>query len=165
MARASASATAALLAGGLLLAAGAADGGVLPRAPASTCPVSSTSSHPVSGRPSFNAGSARIAVALPKGARFLAVPDGRPGWASIQRDGWIRTKLGWFTARGAPRIVGRRVDRADLRLRAHVGPLSSASDGIFYPSILTFPSLGCWRITATAGGARIVVTVNVVRAA
>lgn len=121
------------------------------------CPVSRTSSHPVPRRPSFNVGNPRIAVHVPEGARFVAIPDGSPrgGSAFVQRDGWIRTKLGWFTARGTPRVAGRRIDGSGRRLRADVGPLGYASGGAFYPSLLYFPSFGCWRITATAGGARL----------
>jgi hypothetical protein len=129
------------------------------------CRVSSTS-HPVPGRPSFNFGNARIAVDLPDGARFVAVPDGSPrgGWAFIQKDGWIRAKIGWFTRRGTPRVIGRRVDGTGRRLRADVGALAY-SGGPFYPSLLYFPSFGCWKITATAGGARLDATVIVTRSA
>jgi hypothetical protein len=133
---------------------------------ADRCRVSSTSSHPVPGRPSFNFGNARIAVDLPKGARFVAILDGSPrgGSAFIQKDGWIRTKLGWFASpRGAPRITGRRVDGMGRRLRADVGPLSFTSNGTFYPSLIYFPSFGCWRITATAGGAHLTAIVKVTR--
>jgi hypothetical protein len=127
-----------------------------------TCPVSKTSSHPVPGRPSFNFGTARIAVDLPEAATFIAVPDGRAGQAFIQKNGWIRTKLGWFTARGTPRVTGRRTDGTGRRLRADVGPRSYAT-GPFYPSLLYFPSLGCWRITATTGSAHLIAIVNVRR--
>jgi hypothetical protein len=128
------------------------------------CRVSRLSSHPVPGRPSFNFGNARIAVDLPEGARFLAVPEERPGNAFIQKDGWIRTKLGWFSAHGVPAVSGRRVDGTGRRLRADVGPLSYApGDGPFYPSLLYFPSFGCWRITATVGGARLNAVVIVMR--
>ncbi|MFL5954875.1 MAG: hypothetical protein ACJ76I_12300 [Gaiellaceae bacterium] len=132
---------------------------------ADRCGVSSTSSHPVPGRPSFNFGNARIAVDLPKGARFVAIPDGSPrgGSAFIQKDGWIRTKLGWFASRGTPRITGRRVEGTARPLRADVGPLSSTSNGTFYPSRIYFPSFGCWRITAAAGGARLTAIVEVTR--
>jgi hypothetical protein len=149
----------------ILLGAGGAEPLALGEAHAAgPCRMSSTSSHPVPGRPSFNFGNARIAVNLPKGARFLAVPDGKPGGASIQKDGWIRTKVGWFSARGTPAVAGRRVDGTGRRLRADVGPLSYAlGSGPFYPSLLYFPSFGCWRITATAGGARLDATVNVIR--
>jgi hypothetical protein len=126
------------------------------------CRVSNT--HPVQGHSSFNLGNTRIAVALPKGATFAAVPEGRPGWAAIQNDGWIRTKLGWWTAHGAPSIVGRRLDQPARRLRADIGPLSfAAGTGSFYPSNLYFPSFGCWRITATADGAHLTAIVKVVR--
>ncbi len=126
--------------------------------------MSKSSSHPVPGRPSFNFGNARIAADLPHGATFLAVPDGRPGGAFIQSDGWIRTKLGWFTARGSPHVTGRRVGGTGRPLRADVGPLSSTADGTtFYPSLLYFPSFGCWRITATAAGSHLTATVNVMR--
>src|SRR5579862_8162756 len=107
-----------LLAGALLLSGVAL--AVRDAPAADPCRVSKTSSHPVPGRPSFNFGNARIAVALPAGARFVAVPDGRPGWAFIQRNGWIRTKVGWFAARGTPSVSGRRVDRTGRRLRADV---------------------------------------------
>ena len=129
------------------------------------CRVSKTFSHPVPGRPSFNFGNAQIAVGLPEGARFVAIPDGSPrgGQAFIQKDGWIRTKLGWFSARGTPRVTGRRVDGTGRALRADVGPLSSSSGGSFYPSLLYFSSFGCWRITAAAGGARLSAIVNVTR--
>lgn len=131
---------------------------------ASLCRVSKASSHPVPGRSSFNFGNARIAVDLPEGARFRAVPDGRPGGAFIQKDGWIRAKLGWFAARGNPVVTGRRVDGTGRRLRADVGPLSYAlGSGPFYPSLLYFPTFGCWKITATAGGARLTAIVRVVR--
>jgi|tagenome__1003787_1003787.scaffolds.fasta_scaffold20797330_1 hypothetical protein len=132
---------------------------------AERCRVSRTTLHPVPGRPSFNFGNARIAVDLPKGARFVAIRDGSPrgGSAFIQKDGWIRTKLGWFAARGAPRITGRRADGAGPRLRADVGPLSYTSNGSFYPSLIYFSSFGCWRITAAAGGARLSAIVVVTR--
>jgi hypothetical protein len=132
---------------------------------AQRCPVSKTTSHPVPGRSSFNFGNARIAVALPEGARFAAIPDGSPrgGQAFIQKDGWIRTKLGWFAAHGTPRVGGRRVDGTGRTLRADVGPLSYTSNGPFYPSLLYFPMTGCWRITASAGGARLSAVVNVTR--
>jgi hypothetical protein len=130
---------------------------------AERCRLSKTSSHPV--RPSFNFGNARIAVAFPEGARFVAVPDSSPrgGGAFIQRDGRIRTKVGWFAVHGAPRVTGRRVDGTGRRLRADVGPLSYSSSGTFYPSLLYFPSFGCWRIAAAAGGAHLSAIVNVTR--
>jgi hypothetical protein len=129
---------------------------------AQRCPVSKTSSHPVPGRSSFNFGNARIAVDLPKAATFIAVPDDSPrgGRAFIQKNGWIRTKVGWFTIRRTPHVTGRRTDATGRLLRVDMGSRSYAN-GPFYPSLLYFPSLGCWRITATAGGAHLIAIVNV----
>jgi hypothetical protein len=130
---------------------------------AATCRVSTLSPHVVPGRSSFNFGNPRIAVALPPRTTFIAVPDGMPGGAFIQKDGWIRTKVGWFAAHGAPRVTGRRLDGKGGHVRADVGPLSFVSGGTFYPSLLYFPSLGCWRIDAVAGGAHLRAIVSVVR--
>ena len=125
------------------------------------CQVSSPTAHP---HPYFDFGNTRIAVGLPPRATFVAVPDGKPGWAFVQRDGWIRTKIGWWTADGPPRVSGRRLDRPGRPLRDDMGPLSYGTPGgPFYPSLLYFPTTGCWRITATAGGARLVAVVRVVR--
>jgi hypothetical protein len=118
---------------------------------------------PLAWKPSFNYGNRRIAVALPPRATYLVVPEGEPGMAWLQDDGWIRTKVGWWTAHGKPRVTGRRIDAAAKPLRAEIGPLSASANTTFYPSGLYFPSTGCWRITATAGGARLVATVKVVR--
>ena len=132
---------------------------------AAGCQVSTPTGRPVPGRSSFNFGNARIAVALPPRATFAAIPDGSPGGANafIQHDGWIRTKLGWWTAHETPRVTGRRLDGTSRPLRADIGPLSGTLNGTFYPSNLYFSSFGCWRITATADGARLVAVVRVVR--
>jgi hypothetical protein len=127
------------------------------------CTVSRTTGHPVPGRPSFNVGNARIAVDLPSGATFVAVPETEPGGAFVQQDGWIRAKVGWWRARGTLRVGGRRLDAHAPPLRADVGPPSSTPSGlVFVPSLLYFPTIGCWRITATAGGARLAAVVRVV---
>lgn len=151
--------------GALLFVGGAQRIAVSDVSAAVLCRVSNTAMHPVPGRPAFNFGSARLAVHLPEGARFAAIPASSSGGANafIQKNGLIRTKLGWFAARGTPKVTGRRVDGSGRRLRADVGPLSSSGGGPFYPSNLYFPSFGCWRITATAGGARLHATVRVFR--
>ena len=134
-------------------------------ATAAACRVSRVAARPVPGRPSFNLGNAHVAVSLPRDATFRAIPDGSPrgGHAFVQRDGWIRTKLGWWSDRGQPRVTGRRLDGVAPPLRADVGPLSWASSGSFYPSLLYFSSTGCWRITATVRGARLDTVVRVVK--
>jgi hypothetical protein len=123
--------------------------------------VSSPTAHP---HPSFNYGNDSIAVSLPARATFVAVPEGRPGAAIVQQDGWSRAKVGWWAPHGQPLVSGRRIDARSRPLRADVGPLSWASPGgDFYPSLLYFSAPGCWRITATTGPARLVAVVRVVR--
>jgi hypothetical protein len=128
------------------------------------CPVSKLA-RPLPGRTSFNFGNARIAVALPPGTTFAAIPDGAPGGANafLQEDGWIRTKLGWFAKAGPPRVTGHPFGRLRPQLRSDVGPLSATSSGVFYPSLLYFPAFGCWKISARAGGDRLEAVVRVVR--
>jgi hypothetical protein len=119
---------------------------------------------PLAHNRSFNFGTRRIAVSLPPRATFVAVPQDQPGRAFLQRNGWIRTKLGWWTWRGRrPHVAGHRTDGSTRPLRADVGPLSWDGSVHFYPSSLYFPSVGCWRITATAGSARLVAVVKVVK--
>jgi hypothetical protein len=144
------------------LVAGAGGAQARPAGAAFQCRVSGTG-RPVPARPSFNVGNARIAVDLPPRATFVAVPENEAGGARVQKDGWIRTKVGWWTARGTPQVRGRRLDRAARPLRAVVGPLSYASSGSFYPSLLYFSSTGCWKLTATAGTARLDAVVRVVK--
>jgi hypothetical protein len=149
----------------LILGAGwalASPGGVPASGTSTTvrCPIATPTARP---RPSFDFGTARLAVALPPGATFVAVPDGKPGRASLQTNGWIRAKLGWWAAAGAPRVTGRRLDAPARPLRVDMGPLSQAvPGGDFYPSNLYFSSGGCWRLTAVSGNARLVAVVRVV---
>jgi len=140
----------------------AADAPSALRVISSSCAASSVTGRPIPRRPSFNFGSSRLAVSLPTRATFVAVPEGQPGAAFIQADGWIRAKVGWWSPLGKPRVAGRRIDRPARPLRTDVGPLSWATSGRFYPSDLYFSSLGCWRISATAGGARLIAVVRVV---
>ena len=132
-----------------------------PLAAAAPCPVSATA--PIPGRTAFNVGTARLAVALPKDARFVAVREGRPGGAWVQQDGWIRTKLGWLSPGHAPRVEGRRIDGRSRPLRVDMGVLSYSETGRFYPSLLYFPSAGCWKLTAHNGSVRLDVVVRVVK--
>ena len=124
------------------------------------CPVSATA--PIPGRTAFNVGTTRLAVALPKDATFVAVRDGRPGWAWVQQDGWIRTKLGWLSPGRVPKVEGRRLDGRSRPLRVDMGVSSFAETGRFYPSLLYFRSAGCWKLTASNGSASLDVVVRVV---
>lgn len=117
--------------------------------------------YPDPAQPSFNYGNATIRVALspPDG---LIVAGRLPGGgvrASINPDGSIDAKFGWWRAGSGPiRISGRRVDRSAPPLRAHVPRGYGAG---FQATGLTFPTTGCWRITGRYAGASLTFTVLV----
>jgi hypothetical protein len=97
--------------------------------------------------PSFNYGNKTIRVSLyPPNGKLVAgrLADGGT-WATIQPDGSIDAKFGWWRAgSGKIRISGRRLDAPAPPLRAHV------PDGYgpgFQATGLTFPTTGCWRVT------------------
>jgi hypothetical protein len=130
------------------------------RAASQTCPLTIPSAKLPGG---FNVGSTRLGVALPPFGVYVAVPDVRPGWAWAQNDGLIRAKVGWSRERGPLRVVGRRLDRSAPPLRADIGPEASYP-GSFSPSRLYFPTPGCWKLTARAGGTTLGLVVLIVRA-
>ena len=128
---------------------------------APACPVSTLS--PITGRTSFNIGTTQLAVSLHSGATYVAVPEGRPGSAFVE-SGRIRVKLGWLSPSGGPRVTGRRLDAPAARLRVDMGVKSFVpGGGEFYPSHLYFPTIGCWRVTASNAKSNLTFTVRVVR--
>ena len=110
----------------------------------------------------FNFGNARLRVHLgwPKGKLAAGIlPDGGSR-ATVEEDGSIHAKLGWW--RGVPgrlRITGRRLDAAAPPLRAHV-PEGYGPRG-FQPTGLVFPTVGCWRVVGRVGDARLTFVVKV----
>ena len=111
--------------------------------------------------PSFTYGNAKIAVALnPPSGRLVAGPLPGGGMrATINPDGSIYAKVGWWRAGdGAIAIAGRRLDRRAPPLRADVPPGYGAG---FQATALTFPTVGCWRVTGAWRGFRIAFVVQV----
>lgn len=63
-------------------------------------------------------------------------------------------KFGWWRAEpGRLRISGHLVDDPGSQLTAEVSSGYGASG--FQPSAVTFPTEGCWRVTATVGSAEL----------
>jgi hypothetical protein len=83
--------------------------------------------------------------------------------AEANPDGSVYAKLGWW--RGVPgrfSITGRRLDRPAPPLHVSLHTASYPPIG-FIPSGLTFPTTGCWRVTATQGIGRLTFVVEVTK--
>jgi hypothetical protein len=112
---------------------------------------------------SFDYGNGAIAVALnPPNGRLVAgrLPGG--GYrATINDDGSIDAKVGWWRAgAGRIRIAGSRLDVPAPPLQAHVpGGYGSG----FQATGLTFPTTGCWRVTGRYGSAHLTYVVLVTK--
>lgn len=130
------------------------------RSPAQApCPV--TKPGPSSG--GFNYGHARLRVNLwPRGVLPAGPLPGGGSYATIQADGSIRAKLGWWRGvEGRLRISGARLDQPALPLSASV-PGGYLPTG-FQPSGLIFPTEGCWRVVGQVGRARLAFVVRVLK--
>jgi hypothetical protein len=113
---------------------------------------------------SFDYGNARIAVALnpPSGKLVAGRLPGGGLRATINRDGSIDAKVGWWRAKASPRItiVGRRLDAPAAALKAYI---PHGYDRGFQATGLTFPTPGCWRVTGTFGNAHLTFVVLVTK--
>lgn len=129
------------------------------------CRVTDVRGRPVPdpAQPSFNYGNETIRVALaPRDGQIVAglLPGGGMR-ATINADGSIDAKVGWWRAgSGRPVITGRRIDGYAAPLRAHVP--NGYSPG-FQATGLTFPTTGCWRVSGSYGGASLTFTVRVTK--
>jgi hypothetical protein len=114
------------------------------------------------GAAAFNFGTADLRVHLnwPRGRLRAGVLPGGGTIATINADGSITAKVGWW--RGIPGklvISGRRLDGEAPPLRADV-PEGYGSQG-FQPTGLTFPTTGCWEVTGKVGDAELTFVVTV----
>jgi hypothetical protein len=137
-------------------------------APALRCSPSQPSPHrgarPFSAA-SFNYGTRLLRVELPPRGRLVAgtLPDGG-AMATIGRDGSITAKTGWWRGlRGRLVVSGQRLDRRADPLRAAFPPPNSYGATGFVPSSLTFPTPGCWRVSARLGPARLSFVLSVTK--
>jgi hypothetical protein len=126
--------------------------------PVAQCQVTRPSSFPMRG---FTYGNAAIGVVLWPRGRLRAGPlRGGGSFATVNDDGSIRAKLGWWRiSHGRLRISGRRLDAPAPALRADV-PDGYGDFGL-QVSALTFPEPGCWRITGRLGHSSLAIVVRV----
>lgn len=113
---------------------------------------------------SFNHGNGSLWIALwwpRRGVLAGIAPDGSAE-ATIEADGSIHLKVGWYRgANGKLRIGGRRLDATASPLRAHV-PDGYGARG-FQATGLIFPTVGCWHVTGTVGRASLTFVVRVAK--
>jgi hypothetical protein len=126
------------------------------------CPATSPNGKSPASSDGFNHGNRSLAVALwPKG-RLVAgpLPDGG-SYAEIKPDGSIVAKLGWWRGVEGPLTIrGERLDGSSAPLRAAVPQSGYGSTG-FLPSLLMFPTQGCWKVVGSIGRANLTFVVLV----
>lgn len=131
---------------------------------AGTLPARTARSGPVPSAAAFNYGSARLRVQLgwPKGHLAAGIlPDGGSR-ATVEEDGSIHLKLGWWRGvAGRLSITGRRLDGRAAPLMAHV-PAGYGPRG-FQPTGLVFPIVGCWRVVGKVGDVSLAFVVRVTK--
>jgi hypothetical protein len=126
------------------------------------CPVTVPQRASASG---FNYGNSRLrAVIWPRGHLVAGILPGGGSFATINRDGSITAKLGWWRAiPGRLTIRGRRLDAPAPPLWASVPATQNYGPTGFIPTFVTFPTTGCWKVTGKQGSAHITFVVNVTK--
>ena len=129
-----------------------------------TLPTRTARSGPVPSTAAFDYGSGflRVQLGWPKGHLAAGIlPDGGSR-ATVEQDGSIHTKLGWWRGvSGRLSITGRRLDGWAAPLEAHV-PAGYGRRG-FQPTGLVFPTVGCWRVVGKVGDVRLAFVVRVTK--
>jgi hypothetical protein len=129
-----------------------------PVTPPQTVPPPDTSGF---GPEAFNYGGTKLRAHLwPRGILFVGELPGGGFYATMQADGAIHAKVGWW--RGVPgrlAITGRRLDGPAPPLRANVPPGYGRTG--FQPVGLLFPAMGCWRVVGAVRDVRLAFVVKV----
>lgn len=158
--------TAATVALALFVVRGSEDTSGLVRQAASSCPVTVPDGEPPprSRATSGWHGSRKVRVTLPQDGRLVVTtqspppPGTTPG--SLHGNGAISSKFLWWFARSTARRVSvtGRLDGGD---EMHVLARGRRRLRNYWPSRLTFPSKGCWRVTGRAGRAKLRFVIDV----
>jgi hypothetical protein len=135
--------------------------------PTKACPVTV----PRGGRPPLSSSSAPqwhgngvLWARLARDGVFTATADNQ-GWPG-DPPGSIATKLYWFASvDGVLKVEGERVDAASQRMVMHRVNRGQSSSwrGPTWATPLTFPSEGCWRLTARLGDVSLSYVLEVAR--
>jgi hypothetical protein len=81
---------------------------------------------------------------------------------SVQSDGSISTKFGWWRITpGTLTITGRRLDASEPPVSATIP--DGYGDSGFQSSGVDFPTEGCWELTGTVGSSSLTFVVFVIR--
>lgn len=126
------------------------------------CPATAPKGNGSASDDGFSYGNDELAVALWPNGRLVAgpLPDGAR-YADIRPDGSVVAKLGWWRGlRGPLTVKGERLDGRAAPLRATVPHSGYGSTG-FLPSLLTFPTEGCWKVVGSVGRAKLAFVVRV----
>ena len=117
------------------------------------------------GRAGFNFGGPylRAHIGWRSGTLTAGVlPDGG-ATATIDEDGSIHLKQGWWRGLSGPLVItGRRLDAYAPPLRVEMSLASYGNRG-FVPAGLVFPTGGCWRVEGRLASARLTYTVRIVK--
>lgn len=114
-------------------------------------------------RAGFNFGGRHLRAHLywPRGKLVAGQLPGGGSMASINPDGSISAKVGWWREGGEELTVrGRRLDAPAARLRASI---PAGYGGAFQPTGLTFPTIGCWQVLGRTKRAELTFVVNVAK--
>lgn len=119
----------------------------MPIAPLDACPATIPSSGPPPGLKGRYHGNG--AIWTPQPADGVWIPPSQ----NVQPDGSIGTKLFWFAdgIDGVFALSGRRLDAPSPPLRVHTvnrGTMSGFRGTGTWATVVTFPTRGCWRLTA-----------------
>jgi hypothetical protein len=153
----------------VLLALSGSGAASTPSAENAACPVSiptRTVPHDAGfSAAAFNYGARRLRADLGWRNGVLragTLPDGG-SMATIQPDGSIHTKVGWWRGvSGELMITGRRLDASAPPLRASSSSIGYGPSG-FQPSGLVFPTVGCWKVVGTLRRAELAFVVKVTK--
>jgi hypothetical protein len=132
------------------------------------CPVTRANGAHPAGEPGGDIhGNGRLWTALNRNGRFTVAAESDPRYLDadgaiavdgvLGPDGSVGIKAPWWRGpgiRGRVRIQARRLDAPAQPVDRTIPPSGYGLTG-FQATGLSLPSTGCWRVTGSAGGARL----------